>query len=151
LTSYCNSSLSNVEEHTGDDVVDVRNYFRQLRQRNAAITDGSIVHLLTSSNNSSMYTNEWLLIYAELTHYLSAPLEDKVDPLLWWHAQQSVYPILSLMARDYLSVQATSVASEQAVSVAGQTITSQCNRLDPDTVRASLCLRSWITNHICSY
>jgi hypothetical protein len=156
LTSYCNSLLSNVEERTEDEVVDVRNYFRQLRQRNAINTDGSIVHsnseaTLTSSSNSSMYTNERLLIYAELTRYLSAPLEDKVDPLLWWHAQQSVYPILSLMARDYLSVQATSVASEQAFSVAGQAITSQRNRLDPDTARASLCLRSWTTNNICSY
>ena len=74
-----------------------------------------------------------------------------MDPLLWWHAQKNVYPILSLMARDFLSVQATSIASEQAFSIAGQVITSQRNRLDPNSARASLCLRSWIRSKICLY
>jgi len=46
------------------------------------------------------------------------------------------------MARDYLSIQATSVACEQAFSVASNTITRTRNRLQPDTSRALLCSKS---------
>ncbi|CAG8469381.1 5999_t:CDS:2, partial [Paraglomus occultum] len=155
LTSYCGSSPYNMDESINDDNIDVRNYFRQLRQRNSSINthSGSVVlsnhntGITTTSNNNS--ANEQQLIMSELTRYLSAPLEDKVDPLLWWYtnSQKNVYPILSLMAQDYLSVQATIVASEQTFSIAGQVITSQRNRLDPDTARATLCLRSWILNN----
>jgi len=53
-----------------------------------------------------------------------------------------------LIARDYLIIQATSVPSEQAFSVAGNTITQTRNRLDPETARATLCLKSWLENEI---
>jgi hypothetical protein len=52
------------------------------------------------------------------------------------------------MARDYLTIQATSVPSEQAFSIAGNTISKTRNRLLPETARACLCLKSWIKNKI---
>jgi hypothetical protein len=84
----------------------------------------------------------------ELTKYLSESRKNDIDPISWWNIQKSEYPILSTIACDYLSVQATSVASEQAFSIAGQAISSQRNRLEPETARAILCLKSWIQNKI---
>jgi hypothetical protein len=52
------------------------------------------------------------------------------------------------MARDYLTIQATSVPSEQAFPVAGNTISKTRNRLLPETARACLCMKSWIINKI---
>ena len=52
------------------------------------------------------------------------------------------------MARDYLTIQATSVSSEQAFSVVGNTISKTWNRLSPETARACLCLKSWTTKKI---
>ena len=159
LTSYCNALSHYTEDNASDEIVDVRNYFRQLREKNAFINSNSTRPTTIPSNLASLpaqpttphtNTNNQLPILAELTRYLSTPLEDKIDPLLWWHAQKNEYPILSLIARDFLSVQATSVASEQAFSIAGQTITARRNRLDPDVARASLCLRSWIRNNLYS-
>jgi len=63
--------------------------------------------------------------------------------------QQSEYPRLSRIARDYLSIQATSVASEQAFSIAGKTISEVRNRLDGETARGILCLKSWVEKKIC--
>ena len=40
------------------------------------------------------------------------------------------------------------MASEQAFSVAGNTITPTRNKLDPETTRATLCLKSWIENEM---
>jgi hAT family C-terminal dimerisation region len=43
----------------------------------------------------------------ELTRYLTTPTEAAPDPLLWWIEKQAVYPCLSRMARDYLSIPGT--------------------------------------------
>ncbi|CAG8691602.1 16950_t:CDS:2, partial [Cetraspora pellucida] len=83
-------------------------------------------------------------IHEQIKKYLSIPLLDHVDPLCWWQTQHSKYPILSIIARDYLSIQATSIASEQAFSIAGMVISKERNRLKEGTARAILCLKTWI-------
>ena len=56
---------------------------------------------------------------------------------------------MSQVARDYLCIQVTSVVSEQAFSIAGQIISSLRNRLEAETARATLCLKSWFCQKIC--
>ena len=85
---------------------------------------------------------------SELDRYLALPIDDETEPLLWWQAHAKEYPVLSNMARDYLTIQATSVPSEEAFSIAGNTISKTRNRLLPETARACLCLKSWIINKI---
>ena len=46
----------------------------------------------------------------ELTHYLSAPVERTLNPLLWWFEMKAIYPRLSRMARDYLCIPGKFVA-----------------------------------------
>ena len=88
------------------------------------------------------------LEFNEIDSYLNTSNDINADPLLWWKEHQNEYPTLSLIAKDYLSIQATSVAAEQAFSVAGNTITPTRNKLGPETTRATLCLKSWIENEI---
>lgn len=40
----------------------------------------------------------------ELTQYLSTDPEQVEDVLLWWNEHKSMYPRLSRMALDYLSI-----------------------------------------------
>lgn len=40
----------------------------------------------------------------ELEKYLAAPLEQVEDPLAWWIKNRHLYPRLSRMALDYLSI-----------------------------------------------
>ena len=40
----------------------------------------------------------------ELTCYLAAPTEHADNPFLWWHKRHAVYPHLSQMAHNYLSI-----------------------------------------------
>ena len=86
--------------------------------------------------------------FDEIDTYLNTSNDINANPLLWWKENQNKYPTLSLIAKDYLSIQATSVAAEQAFSVAGNTITPIRNKLDPETTRATLCLKSWIENEM---
>ena len=43
----------------------------------------------------------------ELERYLAIPIEDTDNPLLWWAERRALYPRLSRMALDYLSIPGT--------------------------------------------
>ncbi len=86
--------------------------------------------------------------FEEVKHYLNIPIDVNLDSLLWWKSHQDEFLILSKIARDYLVIQSTSVVSEQAFSIAGNTITKIRNRLYSETVKAYLCLKSWIQNRL---
>jgi hAT family C-terminal dimerisation region/Domain of unknown function (DUF4413) len=103
------------------------------------------LNIINNNQNQSFINNS---NFDEIDNYLNAPNEINMDPLFWWKTNQSKYPVLSLIAKDFLIIQATSVPSEQAFSVAGNAITQTRNRLDPETARATLCLKSWIENRI---
>lgn len=71
-----------------------------------------------------------------------------IEPLSWWRAHSTEYPVLSKMAKDYLSVQASSVPCEQLFSLAGNVVSKKRNKLCESTTRACLCLRSWMIERI---
>jgi hAT family C-terminal dimerisation region len=41
---------------------------------------------------------------SEIDDYLRLPVENVSDPLKWWYDNRRVYPNLSRMALDYLSI-----------------------------------------------
>ena len=43
-------------------------------------------------------------LHDELAHYVSTDPEQVKDVLLWWHEHKSMYPHLSHMALDYLTI-----------------------------------------------
>lgn len=68
----------------------------------------------------------------EITTYFLLPVaRENKDPLSWWKTKQEIFPILSIIARKYLGIPATSVASERLFSDAGNHITSKRSLLDP--------------------
>lgn len=80
----------------------------------------------------------------ELTQYLSEPPAPiPTDVLEWWKVNSTRYPRLSLMARDFLTVQATSVAPEELFCSKGDEIDKQRICMPHETAQALLCIRSW--------
>jgi hypothetical protein len=59
----------------------------------------------------------------------------------WWGINAPRYPVWASLARDFLSIMATSVSSERAFSSAGITISKRRNRLKADIVEALQCLK----------
>ena len=57
---------------------------------------------------------------------------------------QIQFPCLTQMARDYLAIPAISVSSERLFSSGGNMLTDKRCKLALKTLRASLCLKSWI-------
>ena len=72
---------------------------------------------------------------SEIDNYLNENvLSETADIYTWWHKNQKSFPILSRIARKYLSIPATSVPSERLFSDAGNQITLKRSRLSPETV-----------------
>ncbi|CAM8889600.1 unnamed protein product [Rhodiola kirilowii] len=71
-------------------------------------------------------------------------VEDATFNILgWWKANSSMYPILSVMAKDILSVPASTVASEAAFSAGGRVVSDKRASLSPNTIEALICLKDW--------
>ncbi|XP_071728376.1 cyclin-dependent kinase G-1-like [Rutidosis leptorrhynchoides] len=66
------------------------------------------------------------------------------DILAYWKEKESTYPILVAMARDLLSVQASTVAYESAFSVSGRIISERRSRLTPEAVEVCVCLKDYL-------
>ncbi|EXX64062.1 hypothetical protein RirG_146400 [Rhizophagus irregularis DAOM 197198w] len=59
---------------------------------------------------------------------------------------ESQYPHLAAMARDYLAIPATSVPIERAFSGGTDLVTQKRCSLSPETIKACMCLKSWWKN-----
>lgn len=80
----------------------------------------------------------------EIESYLGQPRAPReANILAWWQKNESLYPTLSKMARDFLAIPATSVPSERLLSKAALVIRKHRNRLSDDAARYLLCINSW--------
>ena len=82
----------------------------------------------------------------EYTRYCeSRPHHDFEDVRAWWLAaeQQAIYPNLSRIALNLLSIPAMSAEPERLFSSCKITITDRRNKLSVKVIEALECLRSW--------
>ena len=54
--------------------------------------------------DSLMDTTPTSSLNDELQRYLAADIEDVKDGLMWWYEKRAIFPRLSRMARNYLSI-----------------------------------------------
>ena len=65
-------------------------------------------------------------VKSEAHRYLELPAAPmNTDPLEWWAANEINFPALSVMARQYLGVPATSASAERLFSLAGRAFDDQ--------------------------
>jgi hypothetical protein len=84
---------------------------------------------------------------SELSSYLDSDCVVQYDEdfniLNWWHEHKQTYPILSILARDVLTVPASTISSESTFSLAGRVIEERRRRLTSDMVEVLSCLKDW--------
>ncbi|GJX43242.1 zinc finger BED domain-containing protein RICESLEEPER 2 [Tanacetum coccineum] len=89
----------------------------------------------TGTNEFGRYT---------ITDWISALGQEEFesfDILSWWKARKSQFPVLAIMARDLLSVQASTVASESAFFLCGRVLSIRRTRLTPAYLEMCICLK----------
>ena len=80
----------------------------------------------------------------DLKHYLNQPImKRKENPMNYWLKQcETIYPTLSIIAKKYLGIVATSVPSERLFSKAGNILTENRSKLLPNHLQNLLFLNS---------
>ncbi|XP_031268671.1 zinc finger BED domain-containing protein RICESLEEPER 1-like [Pistacia vera] len=85
---------------------------------------------------------------SKLDEYLVDDLEDDNDKtfdlLKWWKMNSTKYQVLSLMARDVLTMHNSIVASELAFSTGGHVLDPFRSSLTTKMVEALICTQDWI-------
>lgn len=89
-----------------------------------------------------------LLGGGELAKYLNSDKvifnqdeEDDFDIIQWWHEHKLTYPVLSILARDVLSVPVSSTSSESAFSLTGRILEERRTSLTPGMVRTLMAVK----------
>ena len=84
---------------------------------------------------------------SELTSYLDSDTVTQFGPdfsiLSWWHDHKNTYPILSRLAKDVMTVPASTISSESTFSLAGRVIEERRRRLTCDMVEILSCIKDW--------
>ena len=119
-------------------------------------SSGGGTSILHSTLNLSRDTSATALLHAatstasnasELVSYLDcdtvSQLDDSFDILRWWHEHKLTYPVLSIMAKDVLTVPVSTISSESTFSMTGRIIEERRRRLKPETVEWLTCIKDW--------
>jgi len=77
-----------------------------------------------------------VVIERELTCY-----EETFDILLWWRDHKLTYPVLSIMARDIMSVPVSTVSSKSCFSCTFRILEDRQQRLLPEHVKMLMCIK----------
>ena len=85
----------------------------------------------TTSSSSTSTASEFS-VYLDSDNITS--YEDDFDILLWWRDHKLTYPILSIMAKDIMSVPVSTCSSESCFSLLGRIIEERRWCLLPGTV-----------------
>ena len=81
------------------------------------------------------------------TDFLSLMLPEEFsnfDILAWWKERESHFPVLAAMARDLLSVQASTVASKSTFSLSARVLSIRRTSLTPTSVETCICLKDYL-------
>ena len=70
-------------------------------------------------------------------------IDDKADPLHWWHVHAGAYPALAALALKYLATPATTVPCERLFSQSGIIVNKKRASLTGANVNKLVCLNNW--------
>ena len=114
------------------------------------------IHPLSGTLNLSRHTSATALLHAasssnnntsELVSYLDcdtvSQLDDDFNLLNWWHEHKLTYPVLSIMAKDILTVPISTISSESTFSMTGRIIEERRRRLKAEMVEMLTCIKDW--------
>jgi hypothetical protein len=88
---------------------------------------------------------------SELSAYLDSDLLNQYDAsfhvLNWWHDHERSYPVLSILAKDIMTVPVSTISSESAFSLTGRLLDDRRRSLTPAHVERLSLIKDWEQAH----
>ncbi len=116
--------------------MDLKSFYVQPTQAEVKDSDGQVKHrsdldeLLGMSTVTMDFDVASVEVEAQLQVYMQVqPVPNDTDPLMWWKQHQEEFPDLTRMARQYLTVPATSASPDRFFSRVGLVQTDLRGRL----------------------
>lgn len=108
----------------------------------------TLFKLFVSSTAGSSSSSSGGTQRSELAIYLNAePVvhDENVEfnILQWWHDRKSTYPVLSILARDVLTVPVSTTSSEGTFSLSGRVLEPRRASLHPDMVKSLMTVKDY--------
>ena len=103
--------------------------------------DTSATALLHAATSTAAASSSELVSYLDCD--IVNQLHDEFDILRWWHEHKLTYPVLSIMAKDILTVPVSTISSESMFSMTGRIIEERRRRLKSETVEWLTCIKDW--------
>ncbi|GJZ43935.1 zinc finger BED domain-containing protein RICESLEEPER 2-like protein [Tanacetum coccineum] len=91
-------------------------------------------------SDSSLSSEYERYVYSDFITHLQYSEFAGFDVLGFWKEKEAMFPVLSRMAMDLISVQANSVASESAFSTSGRVLSIRRTKLTPSSLQMYMCL-----------
>ncbi|XP_066392152.1 zinc finger BED domain-containing protein RICESLEEPER 2-like [Miscanthus floridulus] len=126
--------IAQPSHHTGKK----KQAWKRIIGRGSGVVGPSPLPATSSSSTSTICELSAYLDSDNVTSY-----EDDFDLLLWWCDHKLTFPILSIMARDIISVPVSTVSSKSCFSLTGRIIEERQRRLSPEIVEMLTCIKDW--------
>jgi hypothetical protein len=98
-----------------------------------------------STRTTPTFVSCTVAVISELSSYLDSDIVTQFDSdfnlLNWWQRHQLTYPVFSILAKDVLTVPASTLSSESTFSLADRVLEDQRWRLTPDMVEVLSCIK----------
>jgi hypothetical protein len=98
-------------------------------------------HSSTSTSSFLFESQSELLSYLDIDPV--SEYDDDFNILGWWHDHRWAYPVLSILAKDVMTVPVLTISSESTFSLVGRVIEERRRSLTSDMVEMISCLKDW--------
>ncbi|KAL5837584.1 hypothetical protein ACOSQ3_014753 [Xanthoceras sorbifolium] len=82
-------------------------------------------------------------VETDYIYYMNKKELKSFDILRWWRTHYSNYHVLSIMARDLLTLVLSTVTSESAFGADDRTMTNRRSRMAANSLEVVMCIRDW--------
>lgn len=101
---------------------------------------------LVQSSSSPSYTASFSQV-VELSMYLDSDTicvyDDDLDVLNWWNMHKQTYHVLSILAKNVLTVLVSTISWDSIFSLCGRLLEERRRSLTSDMVEILTCLKDW--------
>jgi hypothetical protein len=108
---------------------------------------GKIFAGTSSSSSSTAFSSNVGPSISELTVYLDSDnvvaYDDDFDILNWWQEHKLTFPVLSLLAKDVMTVPVSTTSSESCFSLTGRIIEERRRSLNSETIEQLILIKDW--------